>query len=403
MHTTGLRAPKEQQVTGAMKAQSVRVSNTSLVLKTILRSEEPISRATVASQTGLTRATVSRLVDDLRNLKILEELEPSPSTVGRPSLPLTAKPLSFFTIALELNVNYIAMLVIDLAGNVLHSVMEDGDLRSSDPQRTLRRASRMLQEWTPPRGGKIVATTLVIPGLINQSDNTILVAPNLGWHDVNPSHLMDLPETYGILRVRNEADSAAFASIYSAPGRPGPHDTFLYLSSDVGVGSAIMLDGTLFEGKHFWAGEIGHTCVDPAGPRCTCGANGCLEQYVGQDALLSAANLALDSPINDLIDLFVAGDTVAHRTLDQAGTSLGRAIANALNLIDIDLVILGGNLAHLLPHFEKLLYSEVSYRMLSSRWVETEIIADTHGARAAVLGACYASFEDFVENLQGWA
>ncbi|MEW6882557.1 ROK family protein [Trueperella pyogenes] len=89
---------------------------------------------------------------------------------------------------------------------------------------------------------------------------------------------------------------------------------------------------------------------------------------------------------------------MAHRTLDQAGTSLGRAIANALNLIDIDLVILGGDLAHLLPHVEKLLYSEVSYRMLGSRWVETELVADTHGARTAVLGARHASFEDFVEN-----
>ncbi|MEW6927179.1 ROK family protein [Trueperella pyogenes] len=104
------------------------------------------------------------------------------------------------------------------------------------------------------------------------------------------------------------------------------------------------------------------------------------------------------SPINNLIDLFVAGDAVAHRTLDQAGTSLGRAIANALNLIDIDQVILGGDLAHLLPHVEKLLYSEVSYRMRGSRWVETELVADTHGARAAVLGARHASFEDFVEN-----
>lgn len=390
-------------MTGAMKAQSVRESNTSLVLRTILRSEDPISRATVASETGLTRATVSRLVDNLRDLDILEELDPSPSAGGRPSVPLAAKPLSFFAIALELNVNYIAMLVIDLAGNILHSIMESGDLRSSDPESILRQASRMLREWTPPSGGTVIATTLVIPGLINESDNTILVAPNLGWHDVNPLDFIDLPDAYGTLKVRNEADSAAFASIYDAPGRPGSDNTFLYLSSDVGVGSAIMLEGTLFGGKHFWAGEIGHTCVDPAGPTCTCGANGCLEQYVGQDALLSAANLALDSPINDLIDLFVAGDKVARRTLDRAGTSLGRAVANALNLLDIDLVILGGNLAHLLPHFEKLLYSEVSYRMLSSRWVETKIVADSHGSRAAVLGACYASFEDFVDNPQDWA
>ena len=200
----------------------------------------------------------------------------------------------------------------------------------------------------------------------------------------------------------NEADAAAYAQIYSAPGKRTDLDTFMYISSDVGIGASIMLEGTLFGGKHSWAGEIGHTCVDPAGPKCTCGANGCLEQYAGQVALLANAGLAQNAGMSELISVFDAGDARARATLDTAATSLGRAIANALNLLDVDVVILGGNLALLLPRIEQLLFSEVQYRQLRSRWAPTQILADVHSQNSALLGACYATVIRFIHAPTDW-
>lgn len=389
-------------MTQAMKAQSLRESNSSLVLHTILQASNPISRADVASKTGLTRATVSRLVEDFQTAGILDELAPAKSAGGRPSVPLVPRANAVFSISLELNVNYMAVLVLDLSGNIAHLNIEERNLRGSQPESVFHQLGLLLREWQPPKGALIISTTLVIPGLVDQDHTSIAVAPNLGWSNVDPREFMDLPAYCGTLRLQNEADAAAFASIYEAPGRQNENTTFLYISSDVGIGSAIMLDGALFRGKHFWAGEIGHTCVDPSGPKCSCGSNGCLEQYAGQDALMEAANLSLDSPINDLIDLFVAGDDIARHVLDRAATSLGRAIANALNLLDVDTVILGGNFAQLLPYFEVILNSEVNYRQLSSQWVETQIVADQHGQRAACLGACFAAFEDFIQRPHEW-
>lgn len=385
-----------------MKAQSLKESNSSLVLHTILQASSPISRADIASKTGLTRATVSLLVENFQNTGIIDELAPGKSTGGRPSVPLVPRPNTVFAISLELNINYMAVLVLDLAGNIAYLANEERNLRGSEPTTVLQQLSLLLREWQPPKGALIISTTLVIPGLVNQNQTSIAVAPNLGWSNVNPRELMDLPDYCGTLRIQNEADAAAFASIYESPRHHNDNTTFLYVSSDVGIGAAIMLDGALFQGKHSWAGEIGHTCVDPSGPKCSCGSNGCLEQYAGHDALMTAVNLSLNSPINDLIDLFVAGDETTRQTLDRAATSLGRAIANALNLLDIDMVILGGNFAQLLPHFEVLLHSEVEYRQLSSQWVKTQIVADQHGQRAACLGACFAAFEDFIDHPHDW-
>lgn len=381
----------------AMNAQNLRERNTSLVLKTILSTATPMSRADIAASTGLTRATVSRLVEDLIALDVIEEQHYSTPTSGRPSTPLAPRQFTYFTVALEVSNSSVSMLVMDLAGNIVFSTTELGNFRQSKPQKALQRLSDMVTTWRPPHGGTVVQTSLVVPGLVNQNETQIVTAPNLGWRGVYPLEFLTLPSYYGSLLLRNEANSAAWAQLLESPGRVGTHETFLYISSEVGIGSATMLDGDLFRGKHRWAGEIGHTCVDPAGPKCGCGANGCLEQYAGQDALFRRAQMPINSTIDELIAKFRDGDATARLAVDEAATSLGRAIANALNLIDVDRVVLGGNLSRLLPCFEQLVSSEVEYRQLRSKWVETEIVADANGERATAIGACRHGFADFIE------
>ena len=93
-------------------------------------------------------------------------------------------------------------------------------------------------------------------------------------------------------RIGNEADLAARTVAESAPGRPGDLSDFIYLSGEIGIGGAVVVDGRGMAGRHGWAGEIGHVSVDPDGPACPCGSTGCLERYAGKDAILSAAGLA---------------------------------------------------------------------------------------------------------------
>lgn len=382
----------------AMKAQTLREQNSSLVLRTIAQSAEPPSRAAVAARTGLTKATVSRLVEDLISRQIVRELEPVYALAGRPSLPLALTQLTYLAVGIEININYVSLVAMDLSGTQVFSAVEHRSNRNSEPAKAFTAVQSLLDRWEKPHHARVISVTLCLPGLVDEDARTLLTAPNLGWMDISPLDYLTLPFPEAQFSVLNEADAAAFASLYTSPGRASRNRTFLYLSGEVGIGSAIMIDGDLFKGKHGWAGEIGHICVDPTGPACTCGANGCLEQYVGQDALFRRAHVPLEETIETFLERFAAGEADVRSALDTASVSLGRGIANVFNLLDLDLVILGGNLGLLLPHFEQVLLAELKYRTLSSRWSTISVIADRRGVLASATGACLAAFERFFHD-----
>src|SRR5690606_16352777 len=126
--------------------------------------------------------------------------------------------------------------------------------------------------------------------------------------------------------------------------RPDPHATstgrpsFLYVSGEIGIGAAVVLDGDVFGGEHGWSGELGHTAVDPYGALCGCGARGCLETLAGKAALYRAAGIAPDVPAADLVALAAQDEGVAG-AVRAAGEALGTGLANFVNLVDVHDVV----------------------------------------------------------------
>ena len=191
--------------------------------------------------------------------------------------------------------------------------------------------------------------------------------------------------------------------LYKNPDKIGGTSDFLYLSAGVGVGAALIYEGRLFSGKHGWAGEIGHMCVDTAGPKCSCGSNGCLEQYAGLDAMLTRANLPVGESVAPLIDHMAKGNLQARKTVDLCAKSLGTTIANVLNLLDLDTVVMGGHFAQLFNYMEVILMSELKYRLLSSRWSSITVKPGQHGTFTAARGASLLGFERFLRKPELWA
>ncbi|MDF2421019.1 ROK family protein [Trueperella pyogenes] len=379
----------------AATSQNLRISNLSLVLRTILSAESPISRAQVAQRTDLTRATVSRLVSDLVDWNLLTELPALAGATGRPSVPLTASSLTYVCIGLEINIHYLSVVVLDLSGMVAFSAIKSGNYRNSTPKVVFNELETLLSQWQYPASTRIVGVTLCVPGLVDKQTSTIITAPNLGWEQVKTDTL----PIFGVSaqkQVVNEADASAFSFLYERPGAPSSEQSFVYMSGEVGIGASIAINGELFTGKNGWAGEIGHMCIDPNGPQCGCGANGCLEQYAGEASLLR--NFPAGTSVNDLVMAFKHGSSIARDAVDLASTSLGRALANALNLLDLDLVILGGNLSILFPYMENLLSAEIQYRVLSSRWSNLRIRTSKHGQLTAARGACLMAFHSFLRE-----
>ncbi|MBI1379165.1 MAG: ROK family protein [Frankiales bacterium] len=377
----------------------VRRHNAALVLGSVV-ADGPLSRARVAARTGLTRATVGSIVDGLLDAGLVSERGTrAPSGVGRPGTDLVLNPDGGAGIGLEVNVDGLAAVVVDLAGGVRHRVARSGDQRDRAPSAVLRSAARLVDdamaaaydEGLPVRG-----IGVAVPGLVDLGEQTLRLAPNLGWTDVAVvERLRGYAVTAwpGAVILDNEANLAALGELWS--GGHGDADSFVLVNGDVGVGAGVVLDGRLHRGTRGFGGELGHLTVAPDGPECRCGARGCLEQVAGLDWILRRAGVREEPVIGEdavgpLLARLERGDERAVTALREAAESLGVGVAALVNLFDVDTVVLGGVFAPLFPWLEDGVAEVVARRVLSARWAPVRLAASRLGRDAAVVGAAQA-------------
>lgn len=396
--------PTSPALTGARQS-TLRTSNLALVARTVHASEVPLSRADVAAVTSMTRATAARLVDELVAGGILDELErPATPRRGRPVTPLVPG-ARIAALGLQIDVGYLAARVINLRGDVLAERVEAGDFAGSDPAATLQRLGAASDSVLAqlPAGTRLVGAGLALPGIVTVNTGLLRRAPNLGWSDLRPAELLDASAVAGLpLTVGNEANLAAQHVAQSAPGRPSALRDFLYLSGEIGIGGAAVRAGQVMMGRHGWAGEIGHVCVDPAGPVCRCGSTGCLEQYAGRHALTAAVGLEATAPPEKLLALVAAGEPAARDTASAAARALSIALAGIINVLDIPTVVLGGYLGQiasiLRPDLEKLLQA----RVISSQWSPPTVQAAAHSPAPGATGAAFQELTAVIEHPARW-
>ena len=380
------------------RQDSLRARNLALVLRQIADAPTPVSRAEVAAATGLTKATVSALVDTLVGSRLVGELEPRLTRpTGRPATGLVLDGEQTAGLGLEINVDYIAAAVVDLAGGVRHREVVQDDQRGRVPERTCAAVAAMAAraiEVAQDQGLFVAGVGVAVPGLVDRPGGVLRFAPNLGWRDIAVRTL--LSQTAGLrelpIMVDNEANFAALGELRS--DRSAMTD-FLHVSGEIGVGAGIILGRELFHGTRGWSGEIGHMTVDLDGPKCRCGARGCLEQLAGQEAILRAAGLPVtaatsmggQATVGRIVESAERGSAHTDAALRQAGRALGVAVAGSINLLDIPGVVLGGIYAPLARWIAPEVQREVNRRVLSAAWSPVSVRVSTAGTDAAVLGA----------------
>ncbi len=383
--------------------QSLRGQNLSLVLRYVVDAVQPPSRAEVAAATGLTRATVSTLVESLLDARLISEQKPSvPQRAGRPAVPLVPASGTVAAIGAEVSADYVGVRALDLSGWVLAETVERGDFRAADPELVLRRVRALVQETLAAIGSsqvRLAGGGLALPGLIDSASGTLRIAPNLGWRDVDVArHLGAAPRQLPYpLELGNEADFAARAEARARRSR-GP-TSFVYVSGDVGVGSAIVLDGALLRGRHGWSGEIGHTALGTTG---SFRAGGTLEAYAGKDAIVRAARLPLSTSAAELVAHANAGTPRVAAALARAGDALGVALANVANLVDVQDVVLGGMYAGLGPHLQGPVTAQLRHRLISAPWAPPAVHMAAADAYPAMTGGALAALDSVIADPAGW-
>jgi len=359
---------------------TVRRHNRGLVLRTVA-ADEPVSRARVAARTGLTRGTVSSLVEELLGAGLLAELAAARGATGRPANPLQLNRSGPAGLGVEIGVDTVGACVVDLTGAVRAQWVVASDHRTWPARAGLEAAAELAAEVVGQAGLPIAGVGLAVPGVV--AGGVLERAPNLPlWRDVDVHARVaavlapvvgDVPVTVG-----NEADLAALGEHRThAAG-----DDFIYVSGGVGVGAGIVLGGRLFHGSGGRAGELGHVVVDPTGPRCTCGGRGCLERAAGMEVLCRAAGVA---DLDALAAATERGERAADAALRAGGHALGVALAGAVNLLDVPVVVLGGGYPRLGPVLRDAVADELARRVVWRSPVSVRVSA--HTASAALVGA----------------
>lgn len=396
--------------------EDLRNHNLSVTLDTLLRAQKPMSRADLAKETGLTKATLSLLASMLIESGVVQEGEPVVSaTYGRPSTPLEIRGGSIAGIGLQINTDGYGCLALDLNGDTLGREWVSEDMTGTDPYEIFAKLDAMafpLESRLKRRGCKVVGAGFALPGIVTD-DMWLLVARNLGWENVNLTR-------FNVVRrldvvAGNEAKMAAIAQI---PGYATERasflnvvdrtDSFIYLSTDIGIGGAVVRDGEVVMGSHGFAGEIGHLSVAMDGPLCSCGRHGCLEAFAGRRALVEAAGIAEDGDAtsSEAIDMFLqrwrAGDSDVAKVVDQAADALVSAIASAVNLVDVDTVLLGGLWTHFGDELATVLEGRLRSEILGYPNVKIRVFVPPVALHPSLYGAAEMGLRRFIENPLGY-
>jgi predicted NBD/HSP70 family sugar kinase len=386
-------------VARAARQESLRFHNLGLVLREVLDSPVPLSRADVAASTGLTRATVSSLVEELLQARLLRELGPvSGQRVGRPAVPLVAARGTVAAVGAEINVDYLGVCALDLAGEVLVQHLVHDDFRHSDPGPVIDRLAEMaagVLTTLSDRDVSVAGIALALPGLVDSVTGPLRLAPNLGWHDVDVlARLTEHPVLAAFApRLGNEANLAANAEQHARRQR-GPR-SFVYVSGEVGIGGAIVLEGAIFGGMRGWSGEIGHVAVGTDG-RFDAGDR--LEAYAGQDALLAAAGLPRSAEVEELSRAGAAGQ----RAIGRAADAMGLVLSSVMNIVDVHHVVLGGIYAGLADGLRPGIEAQLRARVISAPWIEISVESAIAGQHPAMTGGALWALESVLADPAEW-
>lgn len=395
--------------TAPARHQLLKRHNLAFVLREIA-SRAGQSRAQLAARTGLTKATVSTLVDALLDFDLVVERDPERGLIGRPGSPISLNSQGPAGLGIEINVDYVSACIVDLTGAVRFRSKIVCDNRSVRREVVLRRAARSAGRlWSEADAAGLTVSGLGVgvPGLVD-FDGVLHRAPNLfDWQGIRVAEVLAemLGRPLSSVYCDNEANLAALGEHWF--GHDDVSQDFVFVSGEIGVGAGIVIGGELFRGVRGLGGELGHVTVDPTGPSCRCGGRGCLERLAGQEVLLEGSGLTTKAGIAigsragaaaDIARQALAGDPGTIHSLEKAGRALGVALSAFLNVLDLPTVVLGGLYADLAPWLIGPVRAELSDRVVNHSWSPTEVVVSSLGADASVRGAAGVTIRRMIDD-----
>lgn len=333
--------------------QQTRLINQQLVLRT-LYDQEAVSRAEVSRLTGLTRTTVSDVVDGLLEAGLAEELGPGQSTGGKAPILLRVPDDARQLVGIDVGDSRLTGAVVNLRGEIRRRI--EVPLDGRDGEMALTRLDALIEELVAAASAPLLGIGIGTPGLVDTASGTVRWAVNLDWRDLPLG--ARLGDRWQVpVHVANDSHAAALGE-HTFGGHP-PGESMVVVKVGRGIGAGIVIGGQLYAGEGSGAGEIGHTAIADNYRPCRCGSVGCLETLASTRAIVQRAReLAPHAPESvlhaaapsDLVDLdalveaFAAGDDLAREIVTDAARHLGRTIGSLIGTLSIHRVVLVGEM-----------------------------------------------------------
>jgi glucokinase-like ROK family protein len=371
--------------------ESLRRLNRLRVIRA-LRDEGTISRADIARRTGLSRSTVSSLVADLQADGLVVE-RPEPGSAygaqgGRPPILLSFDASAGAAVGIDFGHSHLRVAVSDLASTILAERTRPLDT-DHDAQEGLDAAAELVSAALADAGvprSAVLGAGMGLPGPIEPDGVVGSSAILPGW--IGMTAETEMRRRLGIpVMVDNDANLGALAEAAFGAGREA--GDLIYLKVSSGIGAGLILNGRLYRGSQGLAGELGHVLVDPDGIVCRCGNRGCLETVAATGALVDLLRRSHgeDLSVQDMLAAARAGDAGCRRVIHDGGRALGQVVATLLNVLNPELLVVGGDLAAAGDLLLDGVRESVARAALPEASRGAEVVAGVLGDRAQVLGA----------------
>jgi glucokinase len=302
--------------------------------------------------------------------------------------------------AVDLGGTYLRIALVDGCGKI-HDQIKQRTPQGDSPDVIVNALAAAADKWTSD-GRRVAAVSIMVPGTVDNANAVVVQAPNLPSLTNFPLKTV-LEERFGWpVLLENDANAAAVGEMWLGAAR-GCRDV-VSVTLGTGVGGGVILDGELWRGAHGSAGEIGHTTVDPfSGLKCKCGNIGCLELFASATAIVRMTREDLprfpQSKLKcdglDAEKVYYAGregDELALSVFKKFGVYLGIGLANLINIIDPEIIVIAGGVVNGWDLFAAHMQHEVNERAVRATAQQVKIAAAQCGDNAGLLGAARLAF-----------
>ncbi len=390
-------------------------NNVRLVLN-VLQQYRKASRIEISKYSGLSPATVTNVIQELENLGLVREAGKTELPMGRKPILIELNPDIQYLVGLDVGIGKIIGVVINLHSDIIKSIREEFNVNSDDFDlvHEMEKVYLKLIEGLPQEIiNKIPGVGVSVPGLVHLEKGVLVFAPNLP--NCNNVPLADkLSQLIGKpVYIENEARAMALAEARYGAAR-GYKNVFC-IRLGYGIGGGIIINGELYRGSSYTAGEVGHMTILPSGPLCHCGNRGCLEVFAGGGAIASTALRVLSSGSNSLIreiaeddsssitarvvsEAAKRGDEIALKIVKDFANYIGIGIASVVNILNPEVIIVGGGVANTGELLFREIKNNVKKRAFTTMMRFPEILPSMLGEQASSIGVAAYVFEEIIRN-----